>query len=105
MGLVVALIAALVELYPLWGINSTRRRSFTLRSDRCVVCLVVLIVVTRGDAWIIGTGVASGPVGFHITPSFTALDPPLERSSNSLSRNRTPAGIGPICTVVGASSL
>ena len=40
------------------------------RPGRHVVCLVVLIVVARGDAWVIGTGVAGGPVLLHVTPSF-----------------------------------
>jgi hypothetical protein len=40
------------------------------RPGRHVVRFVVLIVVARGDAWVIGTGVASGPVLFHVTPSF-----------------------------------
>ena len=40
------------------------------RFGRHVVCLVVLIVRARGDAGVIGTGVAGGPVLFHVTPSF-----------------------------------
>ena len=40
------------------------------RFGRYVVCLVVLIVVARGDAWVIGTGAAGGPVLLHVTPSF-----------------------------------
>jgi hypothetical protein len=40
------------------------------RPGRHVVCLVVLIVIARRHAWVIGTGVRSGLGLFHVTPSF-----------------------------------
>jgi len=50
MGLVVAIVPAIAGVYVRWGINSMWRRSITHRPDRYVVCLVVLVVITRGGA-------------------------------------------------------
>jgi hypothetical protein len=72
-GLVVSIVPALAEAYPRWGIDSMWRRSFTQRPGRHVVCLVVLIIVALGNAWVLGTEVASGPVLFHVTPPFMSL--------------------------------
>jgi hypothetical protein len=103
MGLVVAIVSAIAGVYVRWGIDSMWRRSITHRPDRYVVCLVVLIVITRRDAWVFGNSVASGTVRFHVSPSFTDLDLPPECRSNSLSRDQRPVDIGPPGGVVGDS--
>jgi hypothetical protein len=58
---------------------------------------------SQGNLWVIGTGVASGPVLFHVTPSFMGARLAARVSQQFISRDRSPAGIGPLCTVVGDS--
>ena len=62
------------------------------RPSRHVVCLVVLIVIARRHAWVIGTGVASGLDLFHVTPSFMGARLAARRSRHSLSRDLGPRG-------------
>jgi hypothetical protein len=93
-GLVVAIVPALAELYPRWGIDSMWCRSFTQRPGRHVVCLVVLIVVARGVAWVMGTGVAGGPVLLHVTPSFMGARLAAGRSPQLIIARLTTVGIG-----------
>jgi hypothetical protein len=90
-GLVVAIVPALAELYPRWGIDSMWCRSFTQRPGRHVVCLVVLIIGARGNTWVIGTTVASGPVLFHVTPSFMGARPVTRRSRGFIIARLKPA--------------
>ena len=86
-SLVVAVVPALAEMLSRRGIDSMWCRSFMQRSGRHVVCLVVLIVRARRDAWVIGTGVTSGLGLFHVTPSLMGARLAAPPSRLSLSRH------------------
>jgi hypothetical protein len=66
-GLVVFVVPAGAKVHLRW-IDMMWRTSCTQRPGRHVVCFVVLVVVARGDFRALGTGVASGPVLFHVQP-------------------------------------